>query len=356
MRALSFTQGEKIFKAHMVARRLSPKTVYLRLHLLKRFFRFLKQSGRKCDLRRVGRAEVEEYILYIQRIKSKHTKKPIGAVLRKMLVDAVKKLFRALYLNEYLLTSPLQGLKYLPKEESARRATLSEEEIAKVLDGIKVNTPNGFRDRVLYELMYQTGLRVGEVIRLRLADVDAGSRMLFVQGKGSKPRLQPLSDVAIHFLTPYLKTKGEDKNLPLFKGRAKDGRLTAVTINKRFKAWCKKAGIVRKHLSIHSIRHSIAGHLLSKGAGIRYVQEFLGHESIATTTTYTHLLYENMKRIYKTYHPSENECYREVEPAYLEKLALFKRELKRASKIASKRGEYLHKRYLEERKSEKNSV
>jgi integrase/recombinase XerD len=284
----------------------------------------------------MGKAFLEE----LERKVSERTARPLSDKTKKMHVEAVKFLFKALYVNEYLLANPFQGFSYKPKEEGKRRAILSQAEMAKVLDGIPVAAEGGPRDRTLYELLYGTGLRVEEVIKLRIVDLDFERRMLFVQGKGGRPRLQPVSEGAFFFLERYLKDQERSSTEPIFRGNSKGGVLSKTTINEHFKAWVKKAGIKRAGISTHSIRHSVATHLLENGAGIRYVQAFLGHESIKTTVIYTHTLYEKLKAVYKSMHPRENESYKEVDESYRERLEAFKRLLTFRQKITEKRREY----------------
>lgn len=108
----------------------------------------------------------------------------------------------------------------------------------------------------------------------------------------------------------------------------------------------RRAGLCRPGLSAHSIRHSLATHLLENGADLRYVQELLGHESIETTVVYTNELHENMKRIYKSYHPRENQLWREVDEGYLGRLRALQEQLERQGEATAKKRTYLHRRYL----------
>jgi integrase/recombinase XerD len=330
MKALTAAFGAKVMQNYLKARSLAEKTVVIRMEMLKKFFRFLeKEKGKGFDLREVGARELHAYLKYLEAEVSPRTKRPLSEMSKTMSLYAVKTLFKSLYVNEYLITNPLQGFGYRKQQEEQRKAILSREEMARVLDSIELKARGGLRDRALYELMYGTGLRVGEVIKLRISDIDFEERMLFVHGKGKRPRIQPVSKAGFLFLESYLKGRERGSLEPVFPGLGKAGFMSREAVNLRFKKWVRKAGIKRKGISSHSIRHSVATHLLENGAGIRYVQAFLGHQSLKTTVVYTHMLYAELKRIYKSTHPRENEYYKEVDAQYRKRLSEFKRLLKR---------------------------
>lgn len=174
--------------------------------------------------------------------------------------------------------------------------------------------------------MYSSGLRVSEVADLKIKEIDFSSRMLMVRnGKWGKDRVIPISIVASKFLQKYLVGRRNKKESFVFLGTR--GRLKGTSITERFITLIRRYEMDRPGLVTHSIRHSVATHLLESGAGIRYVQALLGHESIETTVRYTHMLYDNMKKIYKSYHPRENEYYKEVDSNYLLELEEFRDRL-----------------------------
>ena len=204
---------------------------------------------------------------------------------------------------------------------------MSEEEMANFLDKVDIDAYLGLRDRTIFELMYSSGLRVSEVSKLDIEDVDFNERMVLVRGgKWGKDRVEPVSEVATRFLKLYVAARHNTSG-PLFVGE--QGRLGGAAINRRLIQHLKAQGGYRAGFCAHSFRHATATHLLAHGADLRYVQELLGHESIETTCIYTHELVENMKRIYKSYHARENELYEEVDEAYLKRLEDFVSRLKR---------------------------
>jgi integrase/recombinase XerC len=169
-------------------------------------------------------------------------------------------------------------------------------------------TPAGRRDRLILELLYGTGLRVGELEGLNLSDIDMNGRRIRIRGKGKKERMAPLDSFYIDLIKSYL------KDLPkmLHKGYApsadalilnrRGGRLTSRNILAIVKKYLVKCGLPETY-SPHSFRHTFATHLLEEGADLRTLQELLGHSSLSTTQKYTHLTLEKMLGNYKKAHP-----------------------------------------------------
>lgn len=198
-----------------------------------------------------------------------------------------------------LLDSPKIGRK-LPD-------TLSKEDVEKLLESIDRSTPEGERNRAMLETLYSCGLRVSELVNLKISDVFAKEKYIRVVGKGDKERLVPIGRTALKHIDLYkdgVRThieidKGEEDILFLNR-RGK--RLTRVMIFTIIKGLVQKCGI-KKNVSPHTFRHSFATHLVEGGADLRAVQEMLGHESITTTEIYTHLDRTFLKEQILRYHP-----------------------------------------------------
>jgi integrase/recombinase XerD len=238
-------------------------------------------------------------------------------------------------------------LYFLPEKQDFKRVILSVEEITKFLDGIRVDRLLGLRDRAIFELMYSSGLRRREVVNLDVGDVDLERRMVLIRkSKYGKDRIVPVNEVAARFLRKYLEGR-TDGSKPLFLGP--NGRLSLTGLDALFARHVKQAGIDRPGLSMHSIRHTTATHLLEQGANIRYVQELLGHENIQTTVRYTHALVESMKKIYRSFHPRENAYFKEMMDTYAVKLESFLEELKRVKGYSRREEVRLKKRVVRER-------
>jgi integrase/recombinase XerD len=185
---------------------------------------------------------------------------------------------------------------------------LNIEEVEKFLESIPCNTKLGLRDRAMFELLYSCGLRVSEIINLKMQNIDFEEELLIFKGKGNKERIVPVGEKAIKFLKRYITT---DSNLSDYKVRIdyiftnRSGRkLTRQGFWKILKKYAWKINI-KKNLYPHIFRHSFATHMIQRGADLRIVQELLGHSSISTTEIYTNLDREYIKDVYFKYHPRE---------------------------------------------------
>lgn len=197
------------------------------------------------------------------------------------------------------VAAPAQGRK-LP-------VTLSEREVEKLLDAPPANSALGARDRAMLETLYATGLRVSELVNLRLDHLDLDTGVCRVIGKGDKERLVPLGDAAIECLRDYLsgaraQLLGQRMSAAVFvsgRGRA----LTRQAFWRNLKIYARAAGLGGEALSPHKLRHAFATHLLNHGADLRSVQMLLGHSSLSTTQIYTHVAGQRMKELHRRHHP-----------------------------------------------------
>ena len=309
-----------------------------------RFFtRFLSEIRGKTDLRDVGRGDVVSYLEYINLYQSERRKAPLSASTKASMFLAVRQAFGFLTLSEYVLKNPCDGVNYKVKKKGLIRAVLTEDEMAALLDSIDPGTQMGLRDRAMFELMYSSGLRISEALALRTSDIDFENKTVFVRrGKGRKDRLVPLNEAALLFLEKQTAQGRKAGGDLVFRGVI--GNLTKSVMNGRFKKLAFEAGIEKRNLSVHSIRHSVATHLLERGADLRYVQELLGHECIETTTIYTRLTAESLKRVYKRFHARENEHYKEVDSEYVKRLNTFAAELEKLRAKSARQYELKKKR------------
>jgi integrase/recombinase XerD len=196
-----------------------------------------------------------------------------------------------------LLESPRTGMK-LPE-------VLSVKEIDMMVNAIDLSTPEGHRNKAIIETMYSCGLRVSELVNMRLTDIHRSEGFVVVTGKGNKQRLVPVGSVALREIDNYLARRMTmpvitDQNILFLNRRGK--RLSRVMVFTVIKRLADAAGI-KKSISPHTLRHSFATHLVEGGADLRAVQEMLGHESITTTEIYTHIDRSYLRDTLLMYHP-----------------------------------------------------
>lgn len=201
-------------------------------------------------------------------------------------------------------------LRLLPAKQAVRIPdTLTEPQVEALLNAPDTASPLGMRDRAMLELMYASGLRVSELVRLKVFEVSLNEYVLRITGKGNKERLVPFGQEAAHWLTHYLQgsrghlLKGRTAEALFVTGRA-DGLLgmTRQMFWVIIRKYAELAGI-HSHLSPHSLRHAFATHLLNHGADLRAVQMLLGHADISTTQIYTHVARERLKQLHAQHHP-----------------------------------------------------
>jgi site-specific recombinase XerD len=332
MSKLGKKKAKEIYRLYLKDSGYHEKTISLRLIILNNFLRWCT----KFDLRDVTAKDIEEYLKYLDEYVSKKTEHKLSPASKINMLLAVKQLFKCLSFNDLILINPAQDIVNIKKKVSPPKEIFSREQIATLLDEIDINSLHGLRDKAIFELLYSSGLRISESANLNIEDIDFNDRIILIrQSKFSKDRIVPVSDVALYYIKVYLGKRLNSKGA-VFIG--KNGRIRKAQIGKRFREILREKGLYKPRLSVHSLRHSIATHLLEAGADLRYVQEILGHNSVDTTSHYTHLFYESLKRIYKTYHPRENEYFREVDSEYLANLHRLKEEIiKKKRKSAARR-------------------
>jgi integrase/recombinase XerD len=254
-------------------------------------------SGQKKNPVRVKEAELINFI---------HLQAQSGLSARSLarLVSSIKSFYRFLQLENYIETNPASRLSS-PALWFTLPQVLTEEEVVKLLEQPDLNRPQGLRDRALLEILYGSGLRVSELVKLELKDIRLRDGFLLCKGKGNKERIVPVGRAASHWLKTYLGDirPGWDKkgSSVVFLTRRGSG-FTRQGVWKLLKAYGQKAGLSEK-IHPHILRHSFATHLLEHGADLRSVQMLLGHSQITTTQIYTHVSRERLRQIYDRYHP-----------------------------------------------------
>ena len=222
-------------------------------------------------------------------------------------ISSLKSFYKFLVISKYISSNTSDSL-YLPKIKKSLPSTLTEEEVMSLLD-IDLTDNFSYRNKAMLELLYATGLRVSELINLKLQDIDFSQDIIRTFGKGSKERIIPIGDYAKEYLEKYIyeyrsSMLKKDNNEYIFLNNH-GKQMTRQGFFKIIKKIAKEKGI-NKELSPHTLRHSFASHLLKYGADLRTIQELLGHSDISTTQIYTHITNEELKQNYNEFHPHGN--------------------------------------------------
>lgn len=230
----------------------------------------------------------------------------IGPRSQARIISGIKSFYKFLAMEGYITASPTQLLE-APKMGRHLPQVLTVKEIDRMIDCIDMSKPEGQRNRAIIETMYGCGLRVSELVGLKLSNVFFDEEYIVVEGKGNKQRIVPIGEVALHNMRLYLEQSRCNMVIKrgyediLFLNR-RGAQLTRVMVFYIIKQLCAQAGI-RKTVSPHTLRHSFATHLLEGGAHLRAIQQMLGHESITTTEIYVHIDRSRLRREILEHHP-----------------------------------------------------
>ncbi|MCO7134228.1 site-specific tyrosine recombinase XerD [Ligilactobacillus salivarius] len=280
-----------------VERGLSENTIASYGIDLKLFLEYL----RKNEIPSFKQVNKEIIVNYMQ--AEKNNNKANSSILRS--VSSLRKFFQYLAQEKIIEKDPMLLID-TPKKKQHLPQVLTKEEVEKLLHSPNTGQVLGLRDRAMLELMYATGLRISEIINLKLEDLHLTMGTLQTLGKGHKERIVPVGDEAIKWVNRYL----EEARPKLLKQKRSNylflnfhgNNLTRQGVWKNLKAEVRKAGI-KKNITPHTLRHSFATHILENGADLRIVQELLGHADISTTQIYTHLSNKQLADIYNRAHP-----------------------------------------------------
>jgi integrase/recombinase XerD len=256
------------------------------------------QHAHSTDLSQAGSADIDAYLAH----RFANNAKPRTAA---RYTASLRRFYRFLARDGLISSDPTQFLD-TPKLPRPLPKVLSEVEVETLLAAPDIETPAGLRDRAMLETLYATGLRVSELVGLKLLNLDLNAAVLRVTGKGGKDRLVPLGEEAQHWLSRYLKesrpTMLNQKKCAEVFVTPRGAGMTRQAFWHLLKRRAQKAGI-HKSLSPHTLRHAFATHLLAHGADLRTVQMLLGHADISTTQIYTHVARERLKQLHSRHHP-----------------------------------------------------
>ncbi len=260
-------------------------------------------ADKKILLENITRKEIRRF-LAMQNTgnKSKRT------ILRQL--SALRTFFKWAFSNHLISTNPLEEIES-PKLEKTIPPSLTYEQVQRLIQIPDTETLLGFRDRCIMELFYSSGLRISELTGLNREDINFANRLMRIKGKGKKERVVPITQCAAKWIQNYLSHperfhdgdghKSENDHNAVFLNKW-GNRLTARSVDRHFDRYFKASGISGK-ATPHTIRHTIATHWLENGMDLKTIQTLLGHESLSTTTIYTHVDTTLKKKVYKKAHP-----------------------------------------------------
>ena len=215
-------------------------------------------------------------------------------------ISTIKSFFIFLLKKKHILLSPVEDIDMV-RQEKYLPVSMSETEVELLLKSHSLDSFIGRRDRAMIEMLYATGMRISELINLKITDVDCNRLVAKVMGKGSKERLIPYGEIAADHLNMYLQDRKDINSNEIFlSNRGK--KITRGAFWNRIKLYLRKENL-KESISPHTLRHAFATHLLNRGADLRSVQILLGHSDLSTTQIYTHIAKKRLGEILKKHHP-----------------------------------------------------
>ena len=292
----SVEQKIEDFKKYLlIDKKYSNQTIESYENDLEKYASYLKENG--FDLDSMKRKEIMDYIAYLKQNKLSNNSINHN-------ISVLKSFYKFLVIDEYFVTDPTMYLES-PKLRKALPQVLTYEEVQKLLD-VDLIDHYSYRNKAMLELMYATGLRVSELVNLKVNDIDLEMDLVRTMGKGSKERIIPLGEYAAIYVKEYLYhhrnalLKKQNTDYLFLNNRGT--RYSRQSFYKLVKELAIKKGI-QTEFSPHTLRHSFATHLLDRGADIVSIKEMLGHSSLSTTQIYTHISNQRQKEEYKKFHP-----------------------------------------------------
>ena len=295
---------KKGFKTYLqLERNMSENTVHAYMHDVDMLFRFLEEEVDSKSIVKIDLADLKEFLAFINKME-------LGAHTQSRVISGIKAFFKYLLIEQIVENDPSELLES-PRLGRKLPDFLSVEEIDQLITSIDLSQAEGERNKAILETLYGCGLRVSELIGLKISDLHFREGIISVTGKGNKQRLVPIGGSAEKQILIYkdqvrihmqIDKKSEDILFLNRRGKKMSRQMVFIII----KNLAEKIGL-KKTISPHTFRHSFATHLVQNGADLRAVQELLGHVSITTTEIYTHLNREDLRKSIMQFHPRSIE-------------------------------------------------
>jgi integrase/recombinase XerD len=298
---MNWTPTIKGFKNYLqLERSLSANSIEAYLRDVEKFIQFLELQEIDVQPEKVEQNQIEDFLQWVSEIG-------LNARSQARILSGLKAFYKYMLMEDIIDVAPTELLES-PKIGRKLPEVLTIEEINEIIGTVDLSKPEGERNKAMLETLYSCGLRVSELITLKLSGLLLEDGFIRVIGKGDKERITPIGSVAIKHINTYIESKrnhmdniDKDSEDVLFLNR-RGKQLTRVMIFTIIKNLTEQAGIT-KTVSPHTFRHSFATHLVEGGADLRAIQEMLGHESITTTEIYTHLDREYLRQAILDFHP-----------------------------------------------------
>ncbi len=304
------------FKEYMEMENFSPRTIGDYINQLKFFIEYV-QTTEIEEITQIDKETIHKYQMYLYSYqkacpdRSQGNSKSLSLETQYARLVPVKSLFRFLVNRGYFLYDPTTSLELPKRKRNLPKGIMTKKEIFKILSQPDPDSILGLRDKAILELLYSTGIRNSELRNLTIYDIDTVHHELRInQGKGRKDRIIPLGEIASKYVETYgqvsrpliLEEKQQIQNLLFVSKKGK--KITTANLIWMIQKYVKKAKLT-KHITTHSFRHTCATHMLRGKSNLRYIQELLGHSSIATTQIYTQVEVSDLKREHRRSHPRE---------------------------------------------------
>jgi integrase/recombinase XerC len=304
---MDFFLVQKIFLKYLkVAKNMSDHTIKGYSLDFAIFSKFLLQGGNQESSQEMGKIDkwvIRKYLAYLQEKKLK-TK----TIQRR--ISSLRSIFKYAMREKIISFNPMEEIDS-PKKEKSLPNALSYEQVEKLFSQPDTTSYLGFRDRVMMELLYSSGLRLSELVFLDRKDIDISNQSVNIFGKGKKQRLVPITKTAADWVRKYLEHplrkqdtkehKAQIDEKAIFLNKWGD-RITIRSVDRNFKQYLLQSGLC-SHVTPHTIRHTIATHWLENGMDLKTIQMILGHSNLSTTTIYTHVSPKLKKEVYEKTHP-----------------------------------------------------
>ena len=256
------------------------------------FINWIKENT-TVKLKDIKEENINKYISYLFELNLKSS-----SVNRK--ISSIKSLYMFLVKKNILKNSPINEV-IAPKQEKYLPFSMSEDEVDKLLNSPKPSNKIEKRDKAMIEMLYATGMRISELVNLKITDIDTQRCVVKVLGKGSKERLIPFGEAALESLNAYLSDREESTSKEIFLSNRRT-KISRIAFWHRIKLYLSRENL-KNSISPHTLRHAFATHLLNRGADLRSVQLLLGHSDLSTTQIYTHIAKQRLSDVLKKHHP-----------------------------------------------------